>query len=319
VVSHTGEVIGGLFFGHSRPDVFTERSERLVAGIAAQAAIAFDNARLYEQAQKEIEERKRTETALHEAQLKLSQHAEHLENQVAERTAHLRESIRSLESLCYTIAHDLRAPLRTVQGFTEILEEDYAEAFDSEGRRLTARIMDAAIRMDRLIRDLLEYAKLGHAELPCQTLELNTAVQKALDDLNEVIVKKNARIHLQPLPRAWGNTTICEQVFTNLLSNALKFVKEGVTPTIEIWSEIRAQEVRVFVRDNGIGIALSHHERIFEVFQRLHDDENKYSGTGVGLAIVKKGMERMGGTVVVDPLITNGTSIYLDFQPPRES
>jgi light-regulated signal transduction histidine kinase (bacteriophytochrome) len=205
-----------------------------------------------------------------------------------------------------------------VQGFTEILVEDYAEAFDSEGRRLTGRVMDAAIRMDRLIRDLLEYAKLSHVDLPCETMDLNAAIQKALVDLDEVIAKKHARIHSRTLPQAWGNKTICEQVLSNLISNSLKFVKEGVTPSIEIWSETRAQAVRVFIRDNGIGIAPSHHDRVFEMFQRLHDDEKVFSGTGVGLAIVKKGMERMGGNVLVDPLITNGTCIILDFQLPRE-
>ena len=265
-----------------------------------------------------ITERKQAEKALHEAQMKLSLHAEELEGLVAQRTAHLNESIQSLESVCYTIAHDLRAPLRAMQGFAQVILEDYAPAFDEEGRRFAGRIVTAATRMDALIRDLIEYAKLSHVDLPCGALELNTVMQKVIENLNQEIVSKNAQISVHPLPQIWGNLTIVDQIFTNILSNALKFVRPDVTPVIEIWAEPAEIGPRIFVRDNGIGIATEHHARIFEMFQRLHENENQFSGTGVGLAIVKKGIERIGGRVSLDARAESGSCFCLDFQPSRK-
>jgi PAS domain S-box-containing protein len=267
---------------------------------------------------RDITGRKRAEKALQDAQIKLSLHAEELEKEVVQRTAHLNQSIQSLESLCYTIAHDLRAPLRAVQGFTEVILEEYAPAFDDEGKLLATRIMTAATRMDALIRDLLEYAKLSHVDLPCGTLDLNIVVQKVIENLSQEIIFKNAQISVQPLPQIWGNPTIVDQIFTNILSNALKFVEKGVMPVIEIWAESAERGPRVFIKDNGIGIAVEHHARIFEMFQRLHENEKQFSGTGVGLAIVKKGVERIGGEVSLDARMMNGSCFCLDFQPARD-
>ena len=266
---------------------------------------------------RDITERKRAEAELRQAQEKLSLYAEELEKQVAVRTAYLDESIQSLESVCYTIAHDLRAPLRAMQGFTQIIVEDYAPAFDEEGRALTSRIVSAATRMDALIRDLLEYAKLSHVDLPCQTLDLNKAIQKVMETetLHSEVISKKAQILIQPLPSVWGNQTIIEQILTNILANALKFVEKDKPPIIEIWSESMEQGPRIFIKDNGIGIAEEYRDRIFEMFQRLHENEKQYAGTGVGLAIVKKGIERIGGRVGLDTRVSNGTCLYLDFLP----
>jgi PAS domain S-box-containing protein len=266
---------------------------------------------------RDITERKRAENALQEAQIKLSLHAEELEKQVVQRTAHLNQSIQSLESLCYTIAHDLRAPLRAVQGFTQVILEEYAPAFDDEGKALATRVVTAATRMDALIRDLLEYAKLSHVDLPCNTLDLNTVLQKVIENLSQEIISKSAQISVQSLPQVWGNPTIVDQIFTNILSNALKFVNKDIVPVIEIRAESMEHGPRVFIKDNGIGIAVEHHARIFEMFQRLHENEKQFSGTGVGLAIVKKGIERIGGRVSLDARVTSGSCFYLDFQPAK--
>jgi PAS domain S-box-containing protein len=264
---------------------------------------------------RDITERKRAEAELQQAQEKLRLYAEVLEKQVVERTSYLDESIQSLESVCYTIAHDLRAPLRAVQGFTQIISEEYAPAFDEEGRALTSRIVTAATRMDVLIRDLLEYAKLSHIDLPCQTLDLNKTIQKTIETLHADIIFKKAQILIQPLPLIWGNQTIVEQILTNIISNALKFMKKDEFPIIEIWSESMEQGPRIFIKDNGIGIAEEHQNRIFEMFQRLHENEKQYAGTGVGLAIVKKGIERIGGRVGLDTRVSQGSCFYLDFLP----
>ena len=261
----------------------------------------------------DVTDRKRSEEALRKAQEELSRHAETLERQVAERTAHLRESIESLESVCYTIAHDLRAPLRAVQGFTKVLLEDYAPKFDANGQQMAARIIAGATRMDALIRDLLQYARLSHIDLPCTNVNLQKIVERAKEELAPEIAAKKAEIETEGLPVVCGNATIAEQVFANLLSNSLKFVRNGVPAKIRIWSEPTQGGTRVFIRDNGIGIDPKYHHRLFGMFQRLHGDEKTYPGTGVGLAIVKKGMERMGGSVAVQSASGPGACFSVDF------
>jgi PAS domain S-box-containing protein len=251
------------------------------------------------------------------AQEQLSRHAETLEREVAQRTAHLRESIESLESVCYTIAHDLRAPLRAVQGFTKVLLEDYAPKFDANGQQIAGRIIAGATKMDALIRDLLQYARLSHIDLPCTNVSLQKIVEKAKEELGPEIAAKKAAIEIEPLPVVCGNATIAEQVFANLLSNSLKFVPNSVAPKIRIWSEPTQGGTRVFIRDNGIGIDPKYNHRLFGMFQRLHGDEKTYPGTGVGLAIVKKGMERMGGSVAVQSASGPGACFSVDFPGPQ--
>jgi signal transduction histidine kinase len=155
--------------------------------------------------------------------------------------------------------------------------------------------------------------------IPCHALDLNRVMEKITENLNPEITSKNARILFHGLPLVWGKQTIIEQIFTNLLSNALKFVREEVTPVVEIWAEAGEYGSRIFIKDNGIGIAAEHHARIFDMFQRLHESEKQFPGTGVGLAIVKKGVERIGGQVGVDARMRSGTCFYLDFQPVKES
>jgi PAS domain S-box-containing protein len=262
----------------------------------------------------DITARKNIEAALIEAQEKLNRHAADLEKQVADRTAHLNESIQSLEGVCYTIAHDLRAPVRAIQGLTRILADEYGKGFGPSGQDLVERIINGAARMDLLIRDLLSFAKLSHLDLPCANLDLNMVVKRVLNDLEREIIPKKAQIAVQPLPMVLANSTLAEQIFANLIGNSLKFVADGTAPRIQIWSTSTAAGERVFIKDNGIGIVPAHYDRIFGMFQRLHSDEARYPGTGVGLAIVKKGMERMNGRVGIDSSVTQGTCFYLDFQ-----
>ena len=254
-------------------------------------------------------------SAAAQEQERLSKHAEELERQVAERTRVLKDTVQSLEGVCYTIAHDLRAPLRTLQGFTRILLEDYAGALDKEGRLYAERISAAALRMDALIRDLLDYARLSHLELPLSSLDLGHQVEQVLAQLAPEIEARNAEIIAPPLPRAIANETLINQVFTNLLANALKFVAAGTPPRVELRSEVNAGRVRVFVKDNGIGIDPAHHERIFGLFQRLHKADT-YPGTGIGLAIVRKAMERMSGSVGVESRPRQGSCFYIDLPAP---
>ena len=262
---------------------------------------------------RDITKQKRAEQDLADAQLQLGRYAEELEKQVAERTRALKDTIQSLEGVCYTIAHDLRAPLRTLQGFTRILLEDYAPVLDKEGRLYAERIGAAATRMDVLIRDLLDYARLSHLELPLTSLDLGQQIQQVLLQLAPEIEAKQAEIVVAPLPRVIANETVLAQVITNLLTNAIKFVAPETRPHIEVRAETSDGKVRVFVKDNGIGIDSLHHERIFGLFQRLHKPE-AYPGTGVGLAIVRKGIERMGGAVGLESEPGKGSCFYIDLR-----
>ena len=267
---------------------------------------------------RDITSRKAAELALAQAQDRLNRYTEELEREVAERTHVLQDTVQSLEGVCYTMAHDLRAPLRTLQGFTRILLEDYASAFDEEGRAYAERIINAATRMDALIRDLLEFAKLSHLELPLVPLDLGQQVQQVLAQLAPEIEAEHAEVVVRELPRVIANETVLSQVLTNLIGNALKFVEGERHPKIEIWGEPMAEQTRVFVKDNGIGIDATHHERIFGLFQRLHKPES-YPGTGVGLAIVRKGMERMGGKVGLKSAPGQGSCFYIDLRLASES
>jgi len=262
---------------------------------------------------RDITRQKKAEQELAQVQQRLSRYAEELEKQVAERTRILKDTVQSLEGVCYTIAHDLRAPLRTLQGFTRILVEDYAPALDEEGRLYAERIGVAATRMDVLIRDLLDYARLSHLELPLVSLDLGYQIQQVLNQLAPEIEAKQAEITVPTLPRVIANETVLTQVITNVLTNAIKFVAPQTRPRIEIYGETIDGKLRVFVKDNGIGIDPAHHERIFGLFQRLHKPE-AYPGTGVGLAIVRKGMERMGGDVGVESTLGKGSCFYIDLR-----
>lgn len=240
---------------------------------------------------------------------------EQLEKQVEERTLHLEQSIQSLESVCYTIAHDLRAPLRGMQGFAKILLDDYASRFDAPGRALGGRIISNALRMDALISDLLDYARISHTVSPLGELDPNPSLKNVIERFEGEVAEKNARIDIEQLPVLWAHRILFEQIVHNLIGNALKFVAAGARPVISIRAEEREEAVRLYIRDNGIGIRSEHQERIFKVFERLHKDEKEFPGTGVGLAIVKKGMEKMGGRAGIERTEKPGTCFFLDFQP----
>lgn len=249
------------------------------------------------------------------AQEQLRQHAAELERRVAERTTSLRESIKSLESLSYSIAHDLRAPLRTVHSFSDILLTDYAPGLDDTGRDYLRRMALAAGHMDQLIQDLLAYGQLTREDLPLEPVPLEQLFTRLIENSHVEIETKKAEVKVAgPLPSVVGNRTLLQQVTTNLLSNALKFVPRGVAPRVQISAEVTEGKVRVSVQDNGIGIDPLLHHRIFGVFERLHG-KDKFPGTGIGLAIVQKAIERMNGTIGVESRLGQGSTFW--FELPR--
>jgi PAS domain S-box-containing protein len=225
-----------------------------------------------------------------------------LEARVEERTRQLSEVIAELDAFAYSISHDLRAPLRGMEGFARILLEDHAEALGADGQRYAERIVAAATRMEGLIQDILAYSRLSRDAVELAPLDLSQMVDRALAELREGGVPGGAEAEVaveRPLPRVLGSRPVLGQILSNLLSNAAKFTPPGERARIRVRSEARGDRVRLWVEDNGIGLAKEHASRIFNVFERLHGGE-AYPGTGIGLAIVRKGAERLGGVAGVE-------------------
>lgn len=265
----------------------------------------------------DITERKTMEVALREAMDELSKVNAQLEQRVKERTAGLEESLNSLQGLLHHVAHDLRAPLRAMHSFTDLLLDEYAHNMDARGEDYAHRIVEASGKMDELIRDLLDYGRLGHQNISMDPVDLTALLARVLGVLEPEIKNKRAEIQVdQPLPGVYGDVRILERALTNLITNALKFVPPGVTPHIHIWTIETGETVIFNIQDNGIGIAPEHQGRVFKVFERLHVTEDIYPGTGMGLAIVKKSMERLQGKVGVESSLGAGSRFWLELKRP---
>lgn len=228
----------------------------------------------------------------------------------------LRRSNKELESFCYSIAHNLRAPLRAMQGFSTLMDEEFTDKLDNKGKHYAQRIATSAKQMDRLISDLLEYGSIAHANLDFAKIDLTQAVTNALQKIAHQIQQANAQVSLRnPLGSVSSDQNLLQHALAHLLSNALKYVAPNVAPKIEIWSEDKKDTVRLWIKDNGIGIAPKYHQKIFEVFQQLHASD-AYHGTGIGLAIVNKAAERIGGAVGVESEPGKGSAFWI--QLPKQ-
>jgi signal transduction histidine kinase/DNA-binding response OmpR family regulator len=286
-----GALIGTLNLWSDQLGAFTAEQVDVAREVANQLAIGIHQARLHAQVQR---------------------HADHLEQRVAERTAELREINAALESFSYSVSHDLRAPLRSIQGFAQILREEYDDRLEDVGRDYLQRIVTAARRMDTLTEDLLTYSRLSRAAMELIPVSLGKVVEDGLMQLEAEIRGKDAQVAVdQPLPQVMGHYGTLVQAVANLLANGLKFVAPGVRPQLRVWAEERDDRVCLRLRDNGIGIEPAYQERIFRLFERLHGPET-YPGTGIGLSIVQKGLERMGGQVGVDSAPGQGSTFWLE-------
>jgi PAS domain S-box-containing protein len=260
---------------------------------------------------RDITARKRTETALRQAKAQLASHAENLERVVSERTAALRETIGELEGFSYSISHDLRAPVRAMQGFAHILLEEHAEQLDPTGRDYLGRIARSAVRLDALIADVLNYTRLLHTAVPLGRVELDHLLPDLVQSYPDW---QPPKVDLQiqgPLPAILGHPGFLTQCISNLLSNAVKFVAPGTCPRVRIWAESAGTRMRLCFQDNGIGIAPENHGRIFRMFERIHLARD-YDGTGVGLTIARKAVERMGGQVGFESQLGNGSRFWIE-------
>lgn len=263
----------------------------------------------------DVTAQKTMENTLRDAMDKLGKVNEQLEERVTERTASLEDSVKSLEGVLYHVAHDLRAPLRAMHSFTQLLLESCAPKLDPIGEEYAKIILGASKKMDLLIHDLLDYGRLGCQSVHLASVDLKILVNRLVKGLQNEANNGQTCIQVdQPLPKVWADSRILEKVLTNLISNGLKFVPAGVTPRIHIWAELGERTVQLYIEDNGIGIAPEYQERIFRVFERLHACEDPYPGTGIGLAIVKKGMERLRGRVGVESRPGAGSRFWLELK-----
>ncbi|MFC0677336.1 ATP-binding protein [Lysobacter korlensis] len=252
-------------------------------------------------------------TSFRRADLALHALNRDLERRVADRTHQLQQANETLEAFADSVSHDLREPVRTLQGYARALQEDFAAGKLDDAPVFLGRIEDVSNRVDGMVTDLLAYSTLARAELAHAPVALAEALDEACGHLAYDPLFQRAKLQREdtPWPDVHAHAGTLVQVLVNLLSNAAKFVAPGATPEIAVRARRLDERVRIEVQDNGIGVAERDQARIFEVFQRLHGQES-YPGTGIGLALVHKGVERMGGQVGVESEPGQGACFWIE-------
>ncbi len=238
----------------------------------------------------------------------LRQSNRELERRVAKRTEDLSRSNANLEQFAYVASHDLQEPLRKVASCCQALAEDYADKLDDEGREWIAFAVDGATRMRRLVSDLLEFSRVSTRGKAAEPTDANRACQAALNNLAAAVEERDAQIVCRPLPTVLADAGQLAQLFQNLVGNSIKYCRDD-QPVIEIGAEPSDDLWQFYIKDNGIGIAPEFHERIFQIFQRLHR-QDEYPGTGVGLAICRRVVERLGGKLWVQSQSGQGSTFF---------
>jgi light-regulated signal transduction histidine kinase (bacteriophytochrome) len=290
------KLIGSLNLLATQADAFNLKAQETANEVTSQLAIAIQQSRLRKQ---------------------LQDYATELEQRVVKRTVELQEANEQLEAFSYTVAHDLRAPLRGIQGFAQALLEDYGDELDETAHDYIQQVFDGTDRMNNLVQDLLAYSRLSREEIKLTPVRLAQVVAEAQTQLKSELRDRNAEIIVtEDLPTAMGHPPTLVQIVVNLLSNAVKFVAPGVQPQIKVWAQEQDNWVRLWVEDNGIGIEPKYQEQIFGVFERLHSRDT-YPGTGIGLAIVRKGVEHLGGQTGIESVPDQGSRFWVELQAVR--
>jgi light-regulated signal transduction histidine kinase (bacteriophytochrome) len=238
-----------------------------------------------------------------------------LERRVAERTAELQETIKDLESFSYSISHDLRAPLRHIGGFSQILLESVGGKLDVTARKHLEIVAGSARLMGQLVDDLLKFARLGRQNLSLTTVDMDAIARSVLDDQRQLEPERPVTTRCGPLPGTNGDAALLRQVLVNLVSNAFKYSRHQRQPVVEIGARTAPGETIYFVKDNGAGFDMRYADKLFGVFQRLHRHD-EFEGTGVGLAIVQRIVHRHCGRVWAEAKEGEGATFY--FALPTE-
>lgn len=248
-------------------------------------------------------------TELKKAEERITELNRDLERRVAGRTAELEAANKELEAFSYSVSHDLRAPLRAIDGFSQVLLEDYKDRLDDEGRQLLSRVRNSTSRMAQLITDILHFSRVGRSGMSISTIDMDGLVQDVLDELKPLLAEHPMPINVGPLPEARGDRAMIYQVVENLLSNAIKFCGKKADARIDVDGRTEDGKTHYYVKDNGAGFDMKFADRLFGVFQRLHRAD-EFEGTGIGLAIVKRIIARHGGEVWAEGEVGQGATFY---------
>ncbi len=246
---------------------------------------------------------------------KLQMHKVSLEREVAKRTAELMEANRELESFSYSVSHDLRSPLRAIDGFSAIIQEKFSAEIDDEGKRLLSIVRKNVQRMSNLIDDLLTFSRVGRHTMDFSEVDLKELFKFSFEELTSAEERQRISLKIKDLPRIRADGSLMRQVIMNLLSNAIKFSSQKKNPVIEIGADEEDDEIVFFIKDNGVGFDMKYVDKLFQVFQRLHS-EDEFAGTGIGLSIVHRIIIRHGGRVWAEAEPNKGATFY--FSLPKK-
>ncbi|HEX9876593.1 MAG TPA: response regulator [Gammaproteobacteria bacterium] len=307
-----GQTPGVMNLVGSERGLFNDEDKRNLYAVGNQLGVALERARLHERLEQRVEER----TAKLAAEVEERRRAEDevrglsadLERRVGERTRELETANKELESFSYSVSHDLRAPLRAIDGFSRILEEQHSDRLNEECRRLLGVIRENSRKMGDLIDDLLEFSRLGRKPLSTAEIDMKRLAEEVFAEL-QAGNERRPKLMLSALPSAQGDATLVKQVWINLLGNAIKFSSKSQQPVIEVSGQEIGAEIVYCVKDNGAGFDMRYYDRLFGVFQRLHG-EQEFAGTGVGLAIVQRVVSRHGGRVWAEGKVNEGATFY---------